>query len=49
MVDAFQGRERDVMAISLTRSKLLLVGDSSTLGAHPLFKELLAFVEGIVG
>jgi superfamily I DNA and/or RNA helicase len=72
-VDSFQGQERDLIAISLTRSnragdigflsdirrmnvgmtrarrKLLLVGDSSTLGAHPFFKELLAFVERIGG
>ncbi len=68
-VDSFQGQERDIIAISLTRSnrsgeigflsdirrmnvgmtrarrKLLLVGDSSTLGAHPFFQELLAYVE----
>ncbi len=72
-VDAFQGQERDIIAISLTRSnrvgdigflsdirrmnvgmtrarrKLLLVGDSSTLGAHPFFKELLAFIERMGG
>lgn len=72
-VDAFQGQERDIIAISLTRSnrlgdigflsdirrmnvgmtrarrKLLLVGDSSTLSAHPFFKELLVFVERIGG
>jgi len=72
-VDAFQGQERDIIAISLTRSnhvgdigflsdirrmnvgmtrarrKLLLVGDSSTLGVHPFFKELLAYVERIGG
>jgi len=72
-VDSFQGQERDIVAISLTRSnrsgdigflsdirrmnvgmtrarrKLLLVGDSSTLGKHPFFKELLAFVERIGG
>jgi superfamily I DNA and/or RNA helicase len=72
-VDSFQGQERDIIAISLTRSnhagdigflsdirrmnvgmtrarrKLLLVGDSSTLGVHPFFKELLAFVERIGG
>ena len=72
-VDAFQGQERDIIAISLTRSnhqgdigflsdirrmnvgmtrarrKLLLVGDSSTLGAHPFFKDLLAHVERIGG
>jgi predicted DNA helicase len=72
-VDSFQGQERDVIAISLTRSnhvgeigflsdirrmnvgmtrarrKLLLVGDSSTLGAHPFFQELLAFVRRVGG
>ena len=72
-VDSFQGQERDIIAISLTRSnnhgeigflsdirrmnvgmtrarrKLLLVGDSSTLGAHPFFKELLAHVKRIGG
>ena len=72
-VDSFQGQERDIIAISLTRSnrsgdigflsdirrmnvgmtrarrKLLLVGDSSTLSAHPFFKELLAFVERVGG
>ncbi len=72
-VDSFQGQERDIIAISLTRSnhsgdigflsdirrmnvgmtrarrKLLLVGDSSTLSAHPFFKELLSFVQHIGG
>ncbi len=72
-VDSFQGQERDIIAISLTRSnthgeigflsdirrmnvgmtrarkKLLLVGDSSTLGSHPFFKELIAYVESIGG
>ncbi len=72
-VDSFQGQERDIIAISLTRSnnrgeigflsdirrmnvgmtrarrKLLLVGDSSTLGAHPFFRELLAYVKRIGG
>ncbi len=72
-VDSFQGQERDIIAISLTRSnthgeigflsdirrmnvgmtrarkKLLLVGDSSTLGAHPFFKELIAYVESVGG
>jgi superfamily I DNA and/or RNA helicase len=70
-VDSFQGQERDIIAISLTRSnnhgeigflsdirrmnvgmtrarrKLLIVGDSSTLSAHPFFKELLAYVKRI--
>lgn len=72
-VDSFQGQERDIIAISLTRSnhmgdigflsdirrmnvgmtrarrKLLLVGDSSTLSAHPFFKALLAHVQRIGG
>ncbi len=72
-VDSFQGQERDIIAISLTRSnssgdigflsdirrmnvgmtrarrKLLLVGDSSTLGAHPFFKALLTYVQRIGG
>jgi ATP-dependent RNA/DNA helicase IGHMBP2 len=72
-VDSFQGQERDIIAISLTRSnhhgdigflsdirrmnvgmtrarrKLLLVGDSSTLGANAFFKELLAHVKGSGG
>ncbi|MBC7377988.1 MAG: AAA family ATPase [Burkholderiaceae bacterium] len=72
-VDSFQGQERNIIAISLTRSnnsreigflsdirrmnvgmtrarrKLLLVGDSSTLSAHPFFKELLTYVQRIGG
>ena len=68
-VDSYQGQERDIIAISLTRSnnhgdigflsdirrmnvgmtrarrKLLLVGDSSTLGSHPFFMDLLAYVK----
>jgi len=72
-VDSFQGQERDIIAISLTRSnshgeigflsdirrmnvgmtrarkKLLLVGDSSTLGAHPFYKAFLEYVEGVGG
>ena len=72
-VDSFQGQERDIIAMSLTRSnnhgdigfladirrmnvgmtrarrKLLIVGDSSTLGAHPFFKQLLAYVKRIGG
>ena len=72
-VDAFQGQERDIIAISLTRSnshgeigflsdirrmnvamtrarkKLLLVGDSSTLGAHPFYKAFLDYVERVGG
>ena len=39
------------MYVGMTRArrKLLLVGDSSTLSAHPFFQELLAFVERIGG
>lgn len=72
-VDSFQGQERDIIAISLTRSnhqgeigflsdirrmnvgmtrarrKLLLVGDSSTLGSHLFFSDLLAYVKRIGG
>jgi ATP-dependent RNA/DNA helicase IGHMBP2 len=72
-VDSFQGQERDIIAISLTRSnqqgeigflsdirrmnvgmtrarkKLLLVGDSSTLGAHPFYKAFLEYVERVGG
>jgi ATP-dependent RNA/DNA helicase IGHMBP2 len=68
-VDAFQGQERDVIAISLVRSneksevgflgdirrvnvamtrakkKLIMVGDSATLGAHPFYLELLEYVQ----
>lgn len=68
-VDAFQGQERDVIAISLVRSnekseigflgdirrinvamtrakkKLIMVGDSATLSAHPFYLELLEYVQ----
>ncbi len=68
-VDAFQGQERDVIAISFVRSneksevgfladirrtnvamtrarkKLIMVGDSATLGAHPFYVELIGFLE----
>ncbi|MDR7129306.1 superfamily I DNA and/or RNA helicase [Algoriphagus sp. 4150] len=68
-VDGFQGQERDLMMISLTRSnekgeigflsdvrrmnvaltrakrKLVLIGDSSTLGQHPFFDKLLQYFE----
>jgi superfamily I DNA and/or RNA helicase len=68
-VDAFQGQERDVIAISLVRSndksevgflgdirrinvamtrakmKLILVGDSATLGSHAFYLELLDYVQ----
>jgi ATP-dependent RNA/DNA helicase IGHMBP2 len=68
-VDAFQGQERDIIAISFVRSneksevgfladirrtnvaitrarkKLLMMGDSATLGAHPFYNELLEYVQ----
>lgn len=68
-VDAFQGQERDIIAISFVRSnekgevgflsdirrtnvamtrarkKLLMVGDSATLGTHPFYLELLEYVQ----
>jgi superfamily I DNA and/or RNA helicase len=68
-VDAFQGQERDIIAISFVRSndksevgflsdirrtnvamtrarkKLIMVGDSATLGSHPFYTELLEYVQ----
>jgi superfamily I DNA and/or RNA helicase len=68
-VDAFQGQERDIIAISFVRSndksevgflgdirrtnvamtrarkKLIMIGDSATLGSHPFYLELLDFVQ----
>ncbi len=68
-VDAFQGQERDVIAISFVRSndkgevgflsdirrtnvamtrarkKLIMVGDSATLGSHPFYTKLLDYVQ----
>lgn len=68
-VDAFQGQERDVIAISFVRSneksevgfladirrtnvamtrarqKLIMAGDSATLGAHPFYLQLLEFLQ----
>ena len=68
-VDAFQGQERNVIAISFVRSnekaevgflgdirrtnvamtrakkKLIMVGDSATLGSHPFYVELLEYVQ----
>jgi predicted DNA helicase len=68
-VDAFQGQERDVIAISFVRSneksevgflsdirrtnvaitrarkKLIMVGDSATLGTNPFYLDLLDYVQ----
>ncbi len=68
-VDAFQGQERDIIAISFVRSndkgevgflsdirrtnvamtrarkKLIMVGDSATLGSHPFYTKLLDYVQ----
>ncbi|GHN01495.1 helicase [Cytophagales bacterium WSM2-2] len=68
-VDAFQGQERDVIAISFVRSneksevgfladirrtnvamtrarkKLIMIGDSATLGAHPFYSTLMEFLQ----
>jgi len=68
-VDAFQGQERDVIAISFVRSndkadvgfladirrtnvaitrarkKLIMAGDSATLGSHPFYLQLMDYVQ----
>jgi len=68
-VDAFQGQERDVIAISFVRSnekaevgflsdirrtnvamtrarkKLMMAGDSATLGAHPFYGKVIDYVQ----
>lgn len=68
-VDAFQGQERDVIAISFVRSndksevgflgdirrtnvamtrarkKLIMIGDSATLGSHPFYLDLIEYVQ----
>jgi superfamily I DNA and/or RNA helicase len=68
-VDAFQGQERDVIAISFVRSndagevgflndirrtnvamtrarkKLIMIGDTATLGSHPFYLELIDYVQ----
>jgi superfamily I DNA and/or RNA helicase len=68
-VDAFQGQERDVIAISFVRSnekgevgfladirrtnvamtrarkKLIMIGDSATLSAHPFYLALIEYVQ----
>lgn len=69
-VDAFQGQERDIIFISLTRSnsegeigfladerrlnvaltrarhKLVVIGDSATLGVHPFFNKMIEHFQG---
>lgn len=68
-VDAFQGQERDIIAISFVRSndkgevgflsdirrtnvamtrakkKLIMIGDSATLGSHPFYTKLIDYVQ----
>ncbi len=70
-VDGFQGREKEVVLITMTRSnamgeigfladtrrtnvaltrakrKLIVVGDSATLGRHPFYAAMLAHVEAV--
>jgi ATP-dependent RNA/DNA helicase IGHMBP2 len=72
-VDGFQGQERDIVYISLTRSnsdgvigflndyrrmnvamtrarlKLVMIGDSATLGQTPFYAELIAYAESFNG
>lgn len=72
-VDGFQGQERDIIVLSLTRSnsngeigflsdirrmnvamtrarkRLIAVGDSATLSAHPFYREFIAYVEATGG
>lgn len=70
-IDSFQGQEKDIIYISLTRSnadqqigfladirrmnvamtraktKLIVVGDSSTIGQHSFYKEFLAYIDTV--
>ncbi|WP_312192645.1 C-terminal helicase domain-containing protein, partial [Sphingobacterium sp.] len=70
-IDSFQGQERDVIYISLTRSnteqhigflsdvrrmnvamtrarkKLIVIGDSATIGTHPFYREFINYAEAI--
>ncbi|RKR83736.1 putative DNA helicase [Mucilaginibacter gracilis] len=72
-IDSFQGQERDVVYISMTRSnsnnqigfladirrmnvamtrarkKLIIIGDSSTLGTLPFYADLISYAEKING
>ncbi|MEO6631392.1 MAG: AAA domain-containing protein, partial [Mucilaginibacter sp.] len=72
-IDSFQGQERDVVYISMTRSntsgdigfladirrmnvaitrakkKLVIIGDSSTLGNFPFYADLIKYAEGVGG
>ena len=72
-IDSFQGQERDVVYISMTRSntsgdigfladirrmnvaitrakkKLVIIGDSSTLGNFPFYADLIKYAEGVEG
>ena len=70
-IDSFQGQEKDIIYISLTRSnaeqqigflsdvrrmnvamtrakkKLIIIGDSATIGSHPFYREFIAYTEAI--
>ncbi|MGJ1362493.1 AAA domain-containing protein [Sphingobacterium spiritivorum] len=70
-IDGFQGQERDIIYISLTRSnaegqigflneirrmnvamtraryKLIIIGDSSTIGQHPFYAGMIQYAESI--
>ncbi|GAA4464481.1 AAA domain-containing protein [Nemorincola caseinilytica] len=70
-IDSFQGQERDIVYISMTRSntdanigflsdirrmnvaltrarkKLVIIGDSATLAAHPFYAGLIAYTEAV--
>lgn len=70
-IDSFQGQEKDIIYISLTRSnaeqqigflsdvrrmnvamtrakkKLVVIGDSATIGSHSFYREFIAYTEAI--
>lgn len=72
-IDSFQGQEKDIIYISLTRSnaqqqigfladvrrmnvamtrakkKLVVIGDSSTIGLHPFYKQFIDYVTDLGG